>query len=111
MKNDKIARISQNPFRRKAKLLTEKGDRNHPLTDEQKENNRIKSKIRCRVEHIFGAMKRRVGNETLRTIGRARAKFQIELRNLTYNKRRYASLLKIKIREGQRIKQEEYGKA
>ncbi len=33
--------------------------RNHPLTEEQKENNRQKAKIRCRVEHIFAAMVRR----------------------------------------------------
>jgi hypothetical protein len=27
--------------------------RNHPLTEEQKENNRMKSKVRCRIEHHF----------------------------------------------------------
>ncbi|MDR1493421.1 MAG: transposase [Planctomycetaceae bacterium] len=74
--------------------ICEKGSWNHPLTDEQKENNRMNSKVRCRAERIFGAMKRRVGNETLRTIGIARAKFQMGLRNLTYNKRRYVSLMR-----------------
>lgn len=33
-----------------------KGAKNRPLTEEQKENNRIKSKVRSRVEHIFGFM-------------------------------------------------------
>jgi IS5 family transposase len=77
--------------------ICEKGYRNHPLTDEQKESNRIKSKVRCRIEHIFGAMKQRSrGNEILRTIGIARAKFQIGLRNLVYNMGRYVSLVKIR---------------
>jgi transposase, IS5 family len=34
----------------------EKGYRNKPLTKEQKENNREKSKTRARVEHVFGFM-------------------------------------------------------
>ncbi|MDR1493563.1 MAG: transposase, partial [Planctomycetaceae bacterium] len=61
---------------------------NPPLTDEQKENNRKKSKIRCRVEHIFGAMKMRRGNEIMRCIGKTRAVFQIGMRNVVYNRRR-----------------------
>ena len=31
--------------------ICEKGYRGHPLTEEQKENNRLKSKMRSRVEH------------------------------------------------------------
>jgi len=72
--------------------ICEKGFRNHPLTDEQKESNRLKSKVRCRVEHIFGAMKNRCRDEVLRTIGIARAKFWIGLRNLVYNMSRFVSL-------------------
>ena len=34
----------------------EKGYRNKPLTQEQKESNTFKSKTRVRVEHIFGFM-------------------------------------------------------
>ena len=34
----------------------EKGYRNRPLTDEQKTSNTEKSKIRARVEHVFGFM-------------------------------------------------------
>ena len=36
--------------------ICEKGYRNSPLTSEQKMNNRRKSRIRCRIEHIFGFM-------------------------------------------------------
>lgn len=32
----------------------EKGYENNPLTEEQKGNNKVKSKTRVRVEHIFG---------------------------------------------------------
>ena len=32
--------------------IHEKGYRNHPLTQEQKQNNREKSKIRAKVEHV-----------------------------------------------------------
>jgi len=72
--------------------ICEKGYRNHPLTEEQKLFNRIKSSVRCRVEHVFGAMKMRLGNEILRTIGLERAAFWIGLRNLTYNLGRFVSL-------------------
>jgi len=72
--------------------ICEKGFRNKPLSEEQKESNRLKSKVRCRVEHIFGAMKNRCRDEVLRTIGMARATFWIGLRNLTYNMSRFVSL-------------------
>lgn len=36
--------------------VCEKGYRHKPLTHEQKENNRRKSKVRCRIEHVFGFM-------------------------------------------------------
>lgn len=36
--------------------VCEKGYLNKPLTDKQKENNRRKSKNRCRIEHVFAYM-------------------------------------------------------
>jgi IS5 family transposase len=72
--------------------ICEKGYRNKPLTEEQKASNREKSKVRCRVEHIFGAMKSRCRDEVLRTIGLGRAMFWIGLRNLAYNMSRLVSL-------------------
>ena len=70
----------------------EKGTRNHPLTDEQKESNRSKSKIRVRVEHVFGFMTNSMGGIDLRCVGRARAEFDIGMRNLVYNICRYEFL-------------------
>lgn len=69
--------------------ICEKGSRNHPLTNEQKENNKKKSKIRCRIEHIFGFMTNSMKGITIRSIGITRAWFNIGLTNLVYNFCRY----------------------
>ena len=73
-------------------MICEKGYRNKPLTEEQKKMNKMKSSVRCRVEHVFGAMKMRMGKEILRSIGFARARFWIGVRNLMYNMSRLVSL-------------------
>lgn len=65
--------------------IHEKGYRNNPLTEEQKENNRIKSKTRARVEHIFGFIENSMNGSFIRTIGIKRATAVIGLINLTYN--------------------------
>ena len=65
--------------------IHEKGYRNNPLTEQQKRRNNIKSRIRARVEHIFGHVYQRVGNPIIRTIGIVRARVKIGLMNLTYN--------------------------
>jgi IS5 family transposase len=73
-------------------MICEKGYRNKPLTEEQKIMNKIKSSVRCRVEHVFGSMKMRMGNTILRSIGFGRARFWIGMRNLMYNMSRFVSL-------------------
>ena len=73
-------------------MICEKGYRNKPLTEQQKQFNKVKSSVRCRVEHVFGEMKMRMGNEILRSIGFARARFWIGMRNLMYNMSRFVSL-------------------
>ena len=70
----------------------EKGYRNKPLTEEQKNSNRIKSKKRVRIEHVFGFMTMSMHGLTVRSIGIARAKFNIGLTNLVYNMCRYSIL-------------------
>lgn len=66
-------------------MVNEKGYRNKPLTEEQKENNKEKSKTRARVEHIFGFVENSMNGSFVRTIGMARAKAKIGMMNLTYN--------------------------
>ena len=65
--------------------IHEKGYRNSPLTEEQKENNKVKSKTRARVEHIFGFIENSMNGSFIRTIGIKRATAVIGLMNLTYN--------------------------
>lgn len=65
--------------------IHEKGYRNHPLTMAQEERNRKKSKIRVRIEHVFGFMENTMKAGFIRCIGIARAATAIGLMNLTYN--------------------------
>jgi IS5 family transposase len=72
--------------------IHEKGYRNHPLTEQQKENNREKSKIRAKVEHVFGVWVNEMGGKLIRSIGLERAKANVGLRNLAYNLKRFVYL-------------------
>jgi len=72
--------------------IHEKGYRNRPLTKTQKRENNAKSKIRARVEHVFGAM-HHYGGLFIRSIGIKRAEIQIGLLNLTYNLKRFVYLM------------------
>lgn len=74
--------------------IHEKGTRNHPLTEAQKSSNKEKSRVRARVEHVFGSMTNELGGITIRTIGYGRAKVQIGLLNLVYNIKRVATLIR-----------------
>ena len=77
--------------------VCEKGYRNKPLTDEQKASNREKSKIRARVEHVFGFMEQTMQGLHLRSIGLDRAKGIVGLINLTYNMCRFEQIVRLKI--------------
>ena len=72
----------------------EKGYRDHPLTDEQKQTNREKSRVRARIEHIFGFMTNSMRGIFVRSVGMLRAKFNIGMMNLVYNMFRAKVLLK-----------------
>jgi IS5 family transposase len=65
--------------------VIEKGYRNKPLTDEQKANNKEKSRTRARVEHLFGFVENSMNGSFVRTISLARAEAKIGMMNLTYN--------------------------
>jgi len=75
----------------------EKGYRNKPLTEEQKANNTKKSKIRARVEHVFGFMEQSMNGLVLKSVGIIRATGIIGLINLTYNLFRYEQIKRLKI--------------
>lgn len=71
--------------------IHEKGVRGHPLSPAQQKLNRLKSALRCRVEHVYARLAHwradRFRRRTLR-----RAQFEIGLSNLVYNLDRYAYL-------------------
>jgi IS5 family transposase len=73
----------------------EKGYRNRPLTDVQNANNKIKSKTRVRVEHVFGFMEQSMNGLYLRCVGLVRASGIIGLINLTYNLFRYEQIKRL----------------
>ncbi|MCP4779806.1 MAG: transposase, partial [Hyphomicrobium sp.] len=69
-----------------------RGVRGRPLSERQQNANRKKSKVRARVEHIFGAQETAPGGRIVRSIGFERAAAKIGLQNLVYNMRRMVSL-------------------
>jgi IS5 family transposase len=75
--------------------INEKGYRNKPLTRGQKIMNKKRSRIRCRVEHVFGFMENSMNSIFIRTIGITRAGFQIGWMNTIYNMCRYIQLQKV----------------
>ncbi len=78
--------------------IHEKGYRNHPLTEEQKISNREKSKIRVRIEHIFGHMTNSMRDGLkLRFIGMRRTTAGIGLLNLVYNMARYEQIVRLQL--------------
>lgn len=72
--------------------ILEKGFKGKPLTTRQKNNNKRKSRVRCRIEHVFGFMTGSMKGITVRCIGIVRAEFNIGLTNLIYNMCRYRLL-------------------
>ena len=76
--------------------------RGHALPKAQENANRQKSKVRVRVEHIFGAQQNSLGARIIRTIGIVRAEAKIGLRNLTYNIRRFVTLERLTAARGRR---------
>jgi len=72
-------------------FLMRKAYKNKPLSEEEKIFNKKVSRIRVRVEHVFGRMKH-MGMDLIRSVGLERAKQHNSLCNLVYNLDRYAFL-------------------
>lgn len=68
-----------------------KAQRNKPLSEEDKAYNKTVSRMRVRVEHVFGRMKH-MGMDYCRRIGLRRARQHNALCNMVYNMDRYAFL-------------------
>jgi len=77
-------------------FVHEKAYRSKPLTYAQERDNSIKSKIRVRVEHVFGYMTNSMNKGLdLKAIGKERIDSTIGLLNLTYNLFRYEQLVRL----------------
>ena len=78
-------------------FVHEKAYRSRPLTYAQERANSIKSKVRVKVEHIFGYMTNSMNNGlNLKAIGKQRIDSLIGILNLTYNLFRYEQLVRLK---------------
>lgn len=71
--------------------LMRKANRDNPLSEEEIKTNHTISRMRVRVEHVFGRMAH-MGADIFRSIGLKRATSHNHLSNLTYNMDRYALL-------------------
>ena len=69
-----------------------RGNRGKPLDPRQDAANKTRSKVRARVEHVFGTQPTSMGGKFVRTIGIVRATTKIGMQNLAYNRRRLVVL-------------------
>lgn len=66
--------------------------RAHPLSERQRTANTARSRVRARVEHVFGHQANSMGGKVVRTIGLVRARMKVGMMNLAYNMSRLACL-------------------
>jgi IS5 family transposase len=74
--------------------IHQKGTSQRKLNKQEQAANHRRSKIRSRVEHVFGNQRMCQGTILVRTKGKLRAAVKIGLMNLTYNMRRLEFLLR-----------------
>jgi len=83
---EKLKELKKRKYR---EHLQRKGCRHKTLTDRETQGNRTRSRIRSRVEHVFGVQAKRAGRLIVRAVGLVRVKAKVGLRNLAYNLDRY----------------------
>ncbi|MGA7452180.1 MAG: IS5 family transposase [Rhodoplanes sp.] len=83
------ARLTAQGFRSRIHVRATRG---HPLSKARAAANRAKSRIRARIEHVFGAQETAPGGRLVRTMGIVRAHAKIGLQNFVYNIRRLVTL-------------------
>lgn len=91
--------------------INERAYRGKPLSEAQESSNKAKSRVRARVEHVFGHMENSMGGIFVRSIGIARAKVGVALMNLTYNLSRIEVLIRNKAFGFERISASKTGAA
>jgi len=83
------ATLKERGFRSRIHVRAARGQ---PLSKAKAAANRTKSRIRARIEHVFGTQETAPGGRLVRTIGIVRARIKIGLQNFVYNVRRLATL-------------------
>ena len=73
----------------------ERAYRDRPLTEAQQQENRRKSRVRVRVEHVFATMTQ-MGGMTVRTIGIERMRVWSTMKALSYNLKRLEVLIRLR---------------
>ena len=86
---EKLAELKRRQYR---EHLQRKGSRHKKLTEREVRGNRTRSRIRSRVEHVFGVQAKRAGTLLIRAIGLMRVTVKVGLRNLAYNINRFCVL-------------------
>ena len=71
--------------------------RNQPLSRREQAGNTTRSRVRARVEHVFGHQHTSMGGTIVRTIGIVRARAKIGLMNLVYNISRLVQLERVAV--------------
>jgi IS5 family transposase len=75
----------------------EKGYRGSALTEKQKTKNNEKSRIRVRIEHVFGFMEQSMNGLVVKSVGIVRATGIIGLINFTYNLFRFEQVRRLNL--------------
>lgn len=73
--------------------IHERSYRGKPLTPEQETANTERSRVRVRVEHVFGHIETAMNGCYVRTVGKLRADAKIGLENIAYNISRFTFLM------------------
>ena len=78
--------------------INQRGVRYKSLSEQDRQDNREKSRVRARVEHVFGFMSNTMKSMELRCIGLKRAKTFVGLMNLVYNFCRFEQIVRLNIK-------------
>lgn len=78
-------------------VVVQKAVRGRPLNETDRQENRLISRTRARVEHAFAVMSGQAGRIFQRYVGLARNRAAIQMLNLCYNLQRYETILRLKL--------------
>lgn len=91
-----VNKEKKNKFRKQGIYwgILDKNERYYKLSKKQEKDNKQKSSVRCRVEHVFAWMKKTMKLRNVRFRGLQRNTFHLTMISAAYNLRRLASVIK-----------------